>query len=167
MKGCFNAWLVKKMQPTKIFLVALNHSFSNNNIQIKNHPLQPWARQVMWCSRENSGDGNEKKQRRGKKRNKKYWGFVISSWIALCAKMIICLMLMHANVLHKWIFTFRHETDFESFESFSKLRWKEETCIHQQNKNVWAFFFLNLSKAVMERSTLWFCRGENTLVFFV
>lgn len=130
MKGCFNAWLVKKMQPTKIFSVALNHRFSNNNIQIKNHPLQPWARQVMRCSRENLGDGYKKKKQKGwQTRNKKYREFVISAWIAICAKMIICLMLMHANVLHKchykWIFKFLHETDFDSInlplsESFSK-----------------------------------------------
>lgn len=119
----------------------------------------------------------KKQGRVKKKRNKKNWGFVFSAQIALCAKMMTCLMLMHANVLHKchhkWIFTFLLETDFESInlpllESFSKLRWKEETCLHQQNKNVWVFFFffLNLSKAVMERSTLWVCRGENTSVFF-
>lgn len=41
-----------------------------------------------------------------------------------------------------------------------------KTCIHRQNKNVWVFFYLKLSKAVMEWSTLWFCRGENTSVFF-
>lgn len=151
MKGRFNAWLVKKMQPTKIFLVALNHRFSKNNIQIKNHPLQPWARQMMRCRRENLGDGYiKKKQKGGQTRNKKYCGFVISAWIAVCANDHLlnahscqCAPQMSPQMdlqIFTWSPLWEHKLGAVR-KFFSKLRWKEETCIHQQNKNIWVLFF--------------------------